>query len=333
MEVSCRELFGIESGITFDVQPPTAIEAPFVPAIDPDYVFSEEVLQDFLAWHLRPYGSEGLWAFGPTGSGKTSMIEQIYARLQKPIVVVQCSKIDSWDDLLYRIDTGKAEDGDLIKYTPVQVALAIINGWPLLLDEGDVLAPQFLLVLNGLLEGAGINVPKLSSEPLVPAEGFRIILTANTAGGGDSTGLHLGTKSQNAATRNRFIKLPMTYPSALTEMRILAGKFPDLEPQEVEEMVKLANDARLSYVGDPTRDASTIGYESRLTTVISTRTLLLLGHYRQVYSGFYDADETGRKKAYQRALNRVLLDGAPASDQETILSLAGLNASSTSDPF
>lgn len=340
MEKTCLELFGIDSNLKFDVPELSPELAPYVPKLDEDYVFREEELKEYLAWGLAPFSNEGLWVFGPTGSGKTTLAEQVHARLKKPLVVIQCSKLESLDDILYRIEAGAKFDEKLINYVPVDLALAIQNGWTVLFDEGDVLHPSLMVTLNGLLQGSPLSVPKLSSEPLVPAKGFRIIVTANTGGEGDNSGLYQGTRSHNAATRNRFVKLPVGYPAKTAEMQILAKRFPSLGRERIEFIVDLANDIREQYVGDATRDTDGLDYSSRLTAVLSVRTNLMLAHYSVVFMSFYkdvSSDEERWGLAFKRALQRVVLDGGKASDKEAILRLVELkgsgNTSANTVPF
>ncbi len=224
--------------------PETGDLADFVPGMKNDYVFSRDnllVMINFLRSVWKEGAAEGLQLIGPTGSGKTSLPEQVCARLGVPLISVTGHDRLEVDDLIYQtVATGGSTitlDGPL--------TVAMRAGVPFLLNEIDLLDPGTLTGLNDIIE-RGFVLIKQTNELVKARKGFCFIVTSNTAGGGDETGLYVGTRVQNLAFRDRFQKLVVGYPEPEVERRILVGAF-KIQDQVADSFVKVANMIRSAF--------------------------------------------------------------------------------------
>ena len=158
-----------------------------------------------------------IYITGLSGNGKTTMVEQVCARLKRECLRVNIIATTDEDDLLggFRLVNGETvwQDGP--------VTLAMKRGAVLLLDEVD-LGTDKMMCLQPVLEGKGVYLKKIN-EKVVPAAGFTVVATANTKGqGGENSERFAGTRIQNEAFLERFkITLEQEYPSRAQERKIV----------------------------------------------------------------------------------------------------------------
>lgn len=239
-----QEVFGIPGKLPLEVRQDNH---PMVPVVDEQYVFRRETMQDIMMWFLGAAGHDPLYLTGHTGTGKSSVITQVAARLGIPVYAVSCHERMEIPELFGRfvVRNGSMEwaDGPLIQ------GLKDPTGAWILLDEIDSLDPGTFIGLNALLEGRSIIIPETGEtiDPLL--HGARIIAAGNTSGAGDSTGLYQSTKRQNLASMGRFMVVEIDYPEPVVEDGLLAKLAPSI-PEEVRaSMVRLANEARRLFKG------------------------------------------------------------------------------------
>ncbi len=234
-----QDVFGIPGKLPLDVREEPH---PMIPVVDDDYVFRRETLQDLMIWFKGASGIDPLYLTGHTGTGKSSVITQVAARLGIPLYVVSCHERMEIPELFGRfiVRDGSMEwtDGPLIQ------GLKEPSGAWILLDEIDSLDPGTFIGLNALLEGRSIIVPETGEliDPLF--FGARIIVAGNTAGAGDRSGLYQSTKRQSLASMGRFMVVEVDYPDADVELRLLAKLAPTVPIELRDSMVRLANEAR-----------------------------------------------------------------------------------------
>jgi hypothetical protein len=183
---------------------------------------------------------------GPTGNGKSTMIEQICAKFSKPLIRVNLNMMSDEEQL---IGAKTLIDGNVqIVEGPVLVAMR--NGYTLLLDEVDAGSANTLLCLQPILEGKPYYF-KLKNEVIVPAAGFNIIATANTKGKGSDDGRYIGTNVLNEAFLERFaVTFEQEYPNAATEMKIVKNlmKHYNCEDQDfADTLIKWADAIRRTF--------------------------------------------------------------------------------------
>ena len=230
----------------------------YTPDIDPDYIFHESS-RDIVVWFLAP--PEPLYVCGPTGSGKTSLIKQLAARLNYPLFDITGHGRLEFADLAGHL---AVHDGSMcFDYGPL--ALAMKFGGICLLNELDLLSPDVAAGLNGILDGSPLCIPENGGELIQPHPLFRFVATGNTNGSLDESGLYLGTQQQNGAFMDRFTLCEIGYPTPETEQTLLSRKIPALPEAIRVKMVEFANEIRGLFMGEQ---------GNGIEVTFSTRTLL-----------------------------------------------------------
>lgn len=154
---------------------------------------------------------------GPTGNGKSTMVEQICAKHKKPLIRVNLNMMTDEEQL---IGSKTLENGN-VEIIEGPVLIAMRNGTSLLLDEIDAGSANTLLCLQPILEGKPYYF-KLKNEMIVPKAGFNVFATANTKGKGSDDGRYIGTNVLNEAFLERFaVTFEQEYPTAKVEVKII----------------------------------------------------------------------------------------------------------------
>ena len=200
-----------------------------------------------------------IFVTGLSGNGKTLMIEQVCAKLNKELIRVNITIETDEDDLLggFRLVNGET------KFMPGPVIEAMERGCTLLLDECD-LGSNKLLCLQPVLEGQGVYLKKINKW-VTPKAGFNVMATANTKGKDSDDGRFIGTNILNEAFLERFaITMEQPYASVAVETKIitLAMKKYGVEDDEfAKNLVNWADVIRKTF------------YDGGVDEVISTRRL------------------------------------------------------------
>lgn len=236
--VDVQRLFGLaEPLVGFPVQIAIEVERhPLAPAVDHDYVFNPELL----AGALRAYAAgESLLLIGEKGTGKTSFVQQLLARLNKPLLTATMSSGTEIADLM---GCKTLEGGEVVAADGI-VSYGYRHGIPVLLDEFSALRPEVALALNGVIQGDAVVAlnhhgfnPEVGAEQLhergavlVKHPGFRLFAADNTGGKQATDGRYLATNEQNSSVRSRFTTLEVGYMPPHLEFPLLqkaAGNVP-----------------------------------------------------------------------------------------------------------
>jgi MoxR-like ATPase len=183
---------------------------------------------------------------GPTGNGKSTMVEQICAKHKKPLIRVNLNMMTDEEQL---IGSKTLIEGN-VEVVEGPVLIAMRTGTTLLLDEIDAGSANTLLCLQPILEGKPYYF-KLKNEMIVPADGFNIIATANTKGKGSDDGRYIGTNVLNEAFLERFaVTFEQEYPNAKVEVKIvknLMETYSCLNEEFAETLVKWADAIRRTF--------------------------------------------------------------------------------------
>jgi len=183
---------------------------------------------------------------GPTGNGKSTMVEQICAKHKKPLIRVNLNMMTDEEQL---IGSKTLEDGN-VEVVEGPVLIAMRNGTTLLLDEIDAGSANTLLCLQPILEGKPYYF-KLKNEMIVPKDGFNILATANTKGKGSDDGRYIGTNVLNEAFLERFaVTFEQEYPSAKVEVKIIKNlmeTYQCVDDEFAETLVKWAEAIRRTF--------------------------------------------------------------------------------------
>ena len=200
-----------------------------------------------------------IFVTGLSGNGKTLMIEQVCAKLNKELIRVNITIETDEDDLLggFRLVNGET------KFVPGPVIDAMERGCTLLLDECD-LGSNKLLALQPVLEGKGVYLKKINKW-VTPKDGFNVMATANTKGKGSEDGRFIGTNILNEAFLERFaVTMEQPYATVATETKIVKGamkKYGISDDEFATNLVTWADVIRKTF------------YDGGVDEVISTRRL------------------------------------------------------------
>lgn len=194
-----------------------------VPVADPLYEFRHELIADIYYWWMYGTG-EVLQLWGPTGAGKTSVMNEWCARLGVPLFALKGHRdFQSHEAFGHFILT---ENGQT-EWAPGPVTLAAQYGCPVIINEYDRIQASRAIVFNDVFESRAFPVPGKHGEVVSPREGFRTIITTNTNLVEDPTGNYATATVHDVSLLERLMSVRVDYPSADTERRILKGVLQD----------------------------------------------------------------------------------------------------------
>lgn len=301
-----------------------------IPKPEPSYVFQRALMSRFLGWWGSPADREGLWLYGQTGTGKSSLVRNVFARLHVPVCIIPCNpnlKLDKY--FVHAKVEANANGGTSIRYVPGPLTIAMQLGLPILLDEGDRLDPRESSRLHALMDGSSMEIPDLEMT-LTAHPDCRIILTGNSSGAGDQSGGFYGAvRKQELAFTDRYVFLQVDYAAPEVEEAILKANFPNLPDTGTTMLVKLAGKIRAAFVGTEAGADNANG----LDVTFSTRKLRQVAHYALMFS--VGANPKGPSPT-ELALDFCLLARASRESRTSILdmldTLEGRPARSTAKP-
>ncbi len=309
--ISVRKVFGIDS----DLKVPAYSDSnEYVPEIDEDYLFNPETTLAILAGFAH---NRRVMVTGFHGTGKSTHIEQVAARLNWPLIRVNLDSHISRIDLVGK-DAIVIKDGKQVtEFREGILPWAYQHNVALVFDEYDAGRPDVMFVIQRVLESSGRLTLLDQNRVLKPHPAFRLFATANTVGLGDTTGLYHGTQQINQAQMDRWsVIVQLNYLSHDQECGIVLSKNKSFNnpagKKTVSNMVRLA---------DLTRNAFMAG---DLSTVMSPRTVITWAENTAIFGdlGFAfrvtflnKCDELERalvSEFYQRCFGEELKQGSAA---------------------
>ncbi|PIE07195.1 MAG: cobaltochelatase subunit CobS [Rhodobacterales bacterium] len=260
-DISVREAFGIDTGMMVK-----GFEEPGdrVPELDPTYKFDPDTTLAILAGFAH---NRRVMIQGYHGTGKSTHIEQVAARLNWPAVRVNLDSHISRIDLIGK-DAIKLRDGKQVtEFHEGILPWALRNPVAIVFDEYDAGRADVMFVIQRVLEHDGKLTLLDQNEIITPHKYFRLFSTANTVGLGDTTGLYHGVQQINQAQMDRWsLVATLNYLSHDAEVSIVLAKAPHFNTEagrrQVSQMVSVADLTRTAFMnGD-------------LSTVMSPRTVI-----------------------------------------------------------
>ncbi|WP_295807956.1 cobaltochelatase subunit CobS [uncultured Nitratireductor sp.] len=307
--VSVKDTFGFESDM---VVPAFSVADSHVPDVDPDYLFDKQTTLAILAGFAH---NRRVMVSGYHGTGKSTHIEQVAARLNWPCVRINLDSHVSRIDLVGKDAIVVKEGKQVTEFKDGILPWAYQHNVALVFDEYDAGRPDVMFVIQRVLESSGRLTLLDQSRVVRPHPAFRLFATANTVGLGDTTGLYHGTQQINQAQMDRWsIVTTLNYLPHDDEVAIVRAKNKHFQDEKGHEAV-----SRMVRVADLTRSAFMNG---DLSTVMSPRTVIMWAENAEIFGdvGFAfrltflnKCDELERAlvaEFYQRAFGEELPESA-----------------------
>ena len=270
-KIKVGEVFGIDSDM---VVPAYSAANAHVPEADPDYIFDRATTLAILAGFAH---DRRVMVSGYHGTGKSTHIEQVAARLNWPCIRINLDSHVSRIDLVGK-DAIVLQDGKQVtEFRDGILPWAYQNNVALVFDEYDAGRPDVMFVIQRVLESSGRLTLLDQSRVIRPHPCFRLFATANTVGLGDTTGLYHGTQQINQAQMDRWsIVTTLNYLPHDKEVEIILAKAKHFQSDKgretVNAMVRLADLTRSSFInGD-------------LSTVMSPRTVITWAENAEIFN-------------------------------------------------
>ena len=308
--VNVRDVFGIDRDMTV---PAFSEASEHVPPIDDTYLFNEETTLAILAGYAH---NRRVMIQGYHGTGKSTHVEQVAARLNWPCIRINLDSHVSRIDLVGK-DAIVLQDGKQItEFKEGLLPWALPRACSLVFDEYDAGRPDVMFVIQRVLEVEGKLTLLDQSKVIQPHSSFRLFATTNTVGLGDPTGLYHGTQQINQGQMDRWNVVPtLNYLPHENEVAIVAAKVPAVPMKTLANMVSVAKLTRQGFInGD-------------ISIVMSPRTVIMWAENAQIFEDFGFAfrmtflnkcDETERSivaEYYQRCMGEEL----PESSASVVL--------------
>ena len=261
IKISVKQTFGIDSNLEVDA---FSKKNEYVPEIDKNYKFDKDTTLAILSGFSF---NKRVLVQGYHGTGKSTHIEQVAARLNWPCIRVNLDSHISRIDLIGK-DAITIKDGKQItEFQEGILPWSIQNPIALVFDEYDAGRPDVMFVIQRVLEAEGNFTLLDKNKVLKQHKYFRLFATSNTVGLGDTTGLYHGTQQINQGQMDRWnIVTSLNYLSLEREMEIILAKNKSYNnskgKEDIANMIKVASLTRKGFIsGD-------------ISTVMSPRTVM-----------------------------------------------------------
>ena len=268
--VSVREVFNIDSDMKV---PAFSRGSEHVPDIDSSYRFDRDTTLAILAGFAY---NRRVMVQGYHGTGKSTHIEQVAARLNWPCVRINLDSHISRIDLVGKDAIVLREGKQVTEFREGILPWALQSPVALVFDEYDAGRPDVMFVIQRILEVDGKLTLLDQNRVIRPHKAFRLFSTANTIGLGDTTGLYHGTQQINQGQMDRWsIVTTLNYLPAADEAAIVLAKSPtyksDADRKVIERMVAVAELTRSGFInGD-------------ISTVMSPRTVITWAENARIF--------------------------------------------------
>lgn len=288
-------LFGVGPEAPMEVR---EVESPFIPERDDAYMFREDLVRALMIWHSGIAGRNFL-VHGPTGSGKSSLIEQFANRMGIPVFRVPCHSRSEFGEFTGQL-TVKQDGSTEFVYGALPRAMR--EGAIMLFDEFNFIPAGVTGALNTVLDGGPLLLPE-TGEIIKPHPNFRIAATGNGVDQGDDAAAFRGIQRMNLALVQRFLVTKVDYLDPLEEAKALHHNAPGLPGSMIEDLIKSATDIRNAFVkGD-------------LETTLGTRVLVKMCRILNARLNKVEEDALAEVKF---SLGLTLTNGAKQSDARAI---------------
>ena len=306
IKVSLKQTFGIESEMEVDA---FSKKNEHVPEIDKNYKFDRDTTLAIISGFAF---NKRVLVQGYHGTGKSTHIEQIAARLNWPCIRVNLDSHISRIDLIGK-DAIVLENGKQItQFNEGILPWSIQNPVALVFDEYDAGRPEVMFIIQRILEAEGKLTLLDQNKVIVPNPSFRIFGTCNTLGSGDTSGLYHGTQNINQGQLDRWnIFTTLNFLKPEVEEKIIKNKLSKITKKTLKiipQIVELANLVRSSFKN------------SDISMLMSPRTCIIWAENSEIFNDidlafkvtfFNKCDENDQKiinEHYQRCFGREIIE-------------------------
>jgi cobaltochelatase CobS len=272
---------------------------PLVPEKQGDYVFDPDLLPTLL-WCLNT-NKKG-WISGHTGTGKSSLVEEVCAFLNYPLIRINFDSEITRMDMIGR-DILTQENGTTIsRFEDGILPQALAQPCVLLCDEIDFIRPDIAYVMQRALEDKGLLITEDGGRLITPHPFNRIIATANTQGQGDEFG-YQGARTQSMAFLDRFtVWLDVEYLPRAQEKKLVKARVPDIEDKYLEQILDYVQEHRKAFV------------DGDIGQPISPRGVLALCEAVKTFTSLY----SDQGKGLEVAIKSTILNKANPQDRNVL---------------
>jgi len=261
LKITTKQVFGIDSNMEVDA---FSKKNEYVPEVDKNYKFDRDTTLAILSGFNY---NKRVLIQGYHGTGKSTHIEQIAARLNWPCIRVNLDSHISRIDLIGKDAIVLKNNKQVTEFQEGILPWSMQNPVALVFDEYDAMRPDVAFLMTKVLESEGGLTLLEKNKIIKPNNYFRLFATANTIGLGDTTGLYTGTQQINQAQLDRWnIVTTLNYLSLENEMEIILAKNKNFNnpkgKEKISNMIKVASLTRKGFIaGD-------------ISTLMSPRTVL-----------------------------------------------------------
>ena len=279
------------------------VRHPNCPDVDASYKFRMHHLIKYLT--AKEFGQHS-WFHGHTGTGKTSFIEQVEARLGFPIEVLNLDSSLERSDMVGNIDIKVKDGAPYSFFTEGLLPKAMTQPLTFILDEVDAGRPDMLFVLQRALENKGLTITEDAGRVVKPHPLFSFAATANSRGQGDEYGWYQGVRPMNLAFLNRFgAFIEIHYLDEDDEKKFLNDAYPKLDKRMADQFCAFAQLVRGAFMN------------GEISQTLSPRNLHAMAQYYQHYTDFMSHED-----AVKEVVETCVTDAAPADNAQRICELS-----------
>ena len=254
IKVSIKQSFGIDSEMEVNA---FSEKSEYVPEIDKSYKFDRDTTLAIISGFAF---NKRVLVQGYHGTGKSTHIEQVAARLNWPCVRINLDSHISRIDLLGKDAIVLKDEKQITEFKEGILPWSIQNPVAIVFDEYDAGRPDVMFVIQRILEVEGKLTLLDQNQVISPHASFRLFATTNTVGMGDVTGLYHGTQQINQGQMDRWhILSTLNYLERSHELDVVTGKVPQLKSAKdkalIKNMIQLADLTRQGFINE---DISTL---------------------------------------------------------------------------
>ena len=249
IKVSIKQSFGIDTEMEVNA---FSEKSEYVPEIDKNYKFDRDTTLAIISGFAF---NKRVLVQGYHGTGKSTHIEQVAARLNWPCVRINLDSHISRIDLLGKDAIVLKDEKQITEFKEGILPWSIQNPVAIVFDEYDAGRPDVMFVIQRILEVEGKLTLLDQNQVISPHASFRLFATTNTVGMGDVTGLYHGTQQINQGQMDRWhILSTLNYLERSHEIDVVSGKVPELKSAKdkalIKSMIQLADLTRQGFINE-----------------------------------------------------------------------------------